>query len=164
MSDALPLPPRPNLEQYKKLAKEFQAASNSTEPGAIRDWMARWAANLARLQSFEITPEIQRRIDYEAERTERRWRRYQESHENAARGTLADAQFFVARAHGFASWPRFVEHLKACQQPSSEVTLFEEAVEAIVGGDAAALFQLLAANPGLVRARSTRSHHSTLLH
>ena len=42
MSDALPLPPRPNLEQYKKLAKDFQHACKSSETGAIRDWAARW--------------------------------------------------------------------------------------------------------------------------
>ena len=28
---ALPLPARPNLEQYKKLAKEFSKAANSSE-------------------------------------------------------------------------------------------------------------------------------------
>jgi hypothetical protein len=30
MSDALPLPPRPNLGQYKKLAKDLQGACNSS--------------------------------------------------------------------------------------------------------------------------------------
>ena len=58
MSDALPLPPRPNLEQYKKLAKDFQHACKSGDPGAIRDWAARWAETLARLQGLEITPEV----------------------------------------------------------------------------------------------------------
>ena len=38
MSDALPLPPRPNLEQYRKLAKDFQRACKSSQPSAIRDW------------------------------------------------------------------------------------------------------------------------------
>ena len=49
MSDALPLPPRPNLEQYKKLAKDFQQACKSDDPTAIRNWAAQWAENLARL-------------------------------------------------------------------------------------------------------------------
>ncbi len=31
MSDALPLPPRPNLNQYKKLAKDLQHACKSGE-------------------------------------------------------------------------------------------------------------------------------------
>jgi hypothetical protein len=32
MSDALRLPPRPDLEQYRKLAKDFQSACKSGEP------------------------------------------------------------------------------------------------------------------------------------
>ena len=31
MSDAHPLPPRPDLDQYKKLAKDFQRACRSTD-------------------------------------------------------------------------------------------------------------------------------------
>ena len=49
MSDALPLPPRPNLEQYKKLAKDFQNACKSSDSDAIRQWAARWLETLARL-------------------------------------------------------------------------------------------------------------------
>lgn len=41
---------------------------------------------------------------------------------------------------------------------------FETAVEAIVAGDAAGLARVLKENPGLVRERSTRDHHATLLH
>ncbi len=41
---------------------------------------------------------------------------------------------------------------------------FEAAVDAIVNGDEAALQSLLAANPGLIQARSDRPHHATLLH
>jgi ankyrin repeat protein len=41
---------------------------------------------------------------------------------------------------------------------------FEAAVDAIVNGDANALRQLLRRNPQLVRERSTREHHATLLH
>ena len=58
MSDALPLPPRPNLEQYKKLAKDFQHACKSSDPGAIREWSARWTETITRLQGLEITPEV----------------------------------------------------------------------------------------------------------
>ena len=36
--DALPLPPRPNLEQYKKLAKDLVKACKSDDPTAIRGW------------------------------------------------------------------------------------------------------------------------------
>src|SRR6516162_8728129 len=99
MSGALPLPPRPDLEQYRKLAKDFQRACKSRDPGAIRDWAARWAEAIARLQGPEITPELRRRIDIQAQRIDQRWRRFKKAHERAARCALADAQFFVARGH-----------------------------------------------------------------
>lgn len=44
------------------------------------------------------------------------------------------------------------------------VSNFESAVDAIVAGDLATLASLLREHPGLVRARSTREHHATLLH
>jgi hypothetical protein len=47
MSDALPLPPRPNPEQYKKLAKDFQLACKSSDSGAIRQRATRWAETIA---------------------------------------------------------------------------------------------------------------------
>ncbi|MCA1573695.1 MAG: ankyrin repeat domain-containing protein [Acidobacteria bacterium] len=163
MSDALPLPPRPNLEQYKKLAKDFQHACKSSEPGAIRGWAARWAENIARLQGLEITPQVQRQMDNEAERIEHRWHKFKKMNERAG-CSLADAQFFVARGHGFASWPKFAKHLEALARASSPVSKFEAAVDAIVSGDAATLELVLSENPELVRARSTREHRSTLLH
>src|SRR5881409_820687 len=164
MSDALPLPPRPNLEQYKKLAKDFQHACKSGDSGAIRDWAARWAETITRLQGLEITPEVRRQIAVEAERIERRWQKLVKTNERAARCALADAQFFVARGHGFASWPKFAKHLEALARADSPVSNFEAAVEAIVSGDSARLEKLLRENPELVRARSTREHRSTLLH
>src|SRR5262249_6885662 len=131
----LPLPPRPNLEQYKKLAKDFQGACKSGDPGAVRDWAARWADTLARLQARAITPEVRREIGYDTERVERQWHKIQKSNEHAGRCTLADAQFFVARCHGFASWPKFAKHLEAVARANSPVSQFESAVDAIVGGD-----------------------------
>src|SRR6476659_5955404 len=106
MSDTLPLPPRPNLEQYKKLAKDFQHACKSDDAGAIRDWAARWAERLAGLKGLEITPEVRSQLNHEAERIEQRWHKFKQTNERAARCRLADAQFFVARGHGFASWPK----------------------------------------------------------
>jgi ankyrin repeat protein len=81
-----------------------------------------------------------------------------------ARCLLVDAQFFVARQHGFASWPKLATHVESLTRPGSPVSNFEAAVEAIVRGDAAALRRLLHAHPDLVKARSTRDHQSTLLH
>src|SRR5262245_11857266 len=164
MSDALPLPPHPNLEQYKKLAKDLQRACKSNAPGEIRDWAARWAETIARLQGLEITPEIRRQIDFESERMEHQWNKFKQTNERAARCTLASAQFFVARGHGFASWPKFTKHLEALASADSPVSTFEAAVDAIVNGDLARLEKLLSENPVLAHARSTREHRSTLLH
>jgi hypothetical protein len=164
MSDALTLPPRPNLEQYKKLAKDFQQACKSNAPGAIRDWAARWAETITSLQGLEITPEVRRRIDFEAERMEHHWNKFKQTNERAARCTLTSAQFFVARGHGFSSWPKFAKHLEALERADSPVSTFEAAVDAIVNGDLARLEKLMSENPELARARSTREHRSTLLH
>jgi ankyrin repeat protein len=164
MSDALRLPPRPNLEQYKKLAKDFQRACKSSDAGAIRAWFARWAEKVAQLQGREITSELRRQIDFEAERTERQWLKYKQTNEKAARCRLADAQFFIARGHGFASWPKFARHLEGLRRAHSPISNFEAAVDAIVDGDLTTLEKLLGKNPQLVRARSTRDHRSTLLH
>ena len=90
MSDALPLPPRPNLEQYKKLAKDFQHACKSGDPGAIRDWAARWAETLARLQGQ----------DDHAGSPKRDRRRSGTS--RAAAGTSSRSRMSVRRA---APWP-----------------------------------------------------------
>jgi hypothetical protein len=44
MSDALPLPPRPNLDYYRSLARDLGKAVHR---GAIHEWAARWITNLA---------------------------------------------------------------------------------------------------------------------
>ena len=165
MSDALPLPPRPHLDHYKKLARDLQRACKSAEAGAIRTWAARWVDALFRLLDRDTTaPASRREIDRERERLERRWESFVKADERRARCLLADAQFFVAREHGFASWPTFAAHVETVTRPESAVSSFEAAVDAIIAGDAATLRQLLRAYPGLVRARSTRDHQSTLLH
>jgi ankyrin repeat protein len=164
MSDALPLPPRPNLEQYKKLAKDLVHACKSGDPGAIHEWAEHWVGTLARLREQEMTRQELRKIQDDIDRVERLWHRSQESNEPVARCTLAAAQFFVARCHGFKSWPKFVKHLEALNRARSPVSQFESAVDAIVAGDIGALKELLRENSGLARARSTREHHSTLLH
>jgi ankyrin repeat protein len=77
---------------------------------------------------------------------------------------LVDAQFVIARCHGFASWSRFSKHLNALAQKNSAVARFESAADAIVNGELATLKRLLREEPGLARARSTREHGATLLH
>jgi ankyrin repeat protein len=148
MSDALPLPPRPNLEQYKKLARDLQGACKSSDPAAIGQWAARWAETLARLRGQPI----------DAAQIERRWRKLK------ANCALTSAQFFIAREHGFANWTKFARHVEQLARAHSPVSAFEAAADAIVDGDAATLRQLLAEHPGLALERSTREHRSALLH
>jgi hypothetical protein len=77
---------------------------------------------------------------------------------------LADAQFVIARVHGFLSWPKFVKHIESLARASSPVSAFEAAASAIVTGDVTTLKRLLREHPTLIRARSTREHRATLLH
>jgi len=164
VSDALPLPSQPNLELYKKLAKELQAACNSGDPPAVRAWAARWLEKLARLRGVtQITIDVRHGIDAYIDRIMRQWGRLGKG-DHGARYALANAQFFIARCHGFESWPKFTRHLEALRRADSSVSKFERAADAIVSGDKAALDNLLAEDPKLAHARSTREHRSTLLH
>ena len=45
--DALPLPSRPSVEQYKKLAKDLVKSCRSGDPAAIGVWASRWIQALA---------------------------------------------------------------------------------------------------------------------
>jgi ankyrin repeat protein len=159
MSDALPLPPRPNLEQYKNLARELQQSCQSADPAALQQWAARWAETLVRLQEGATSTGV----PWMTERIERQWRKIRKTNPQAAGCTLANAQFFLARCHGFASWPKFAKHLEALAA-ASPVSHFEAAVDAIVGGHLEILEKLLREHPELIRMRSTREHRSTLLH
>ena len=76
----------------------------------------------------------------------------------------ADARTIIAREHDFESFDEFARHLEARNNPASLVSQFESAVEAIISGDLTTLERLLRLNPALVRARSARRHHATLLH
>ena len=127
------LPDRPDLQQYKKQAKELLKSTRASDRDALRRVRAhhpRYAAVTAPPPDF----------------------------------VLADAQFVIAREHDFDSWPQFAAHVKAMNTADSAVGQFEAAADAIVHGDVAALTRLLARHPQLIRARSTRAHHSTLLH
>ena len=152
MSDALSLPDRPNLEYYRKLAKDFQHAVTAGTPDAIRDWAAAWLDRKAGADPGD------------AGRVERTWQHLVKAKPALADGSLTDAQFFIARLHGFASWPMFATHIESLSRANSGTAIFESAVDAIVGGDAATLARLLREHPHLVRERSARDHHATLLH
>jgi ankyrin repeat protein len=78
--------------------------------------------------------------------------------------SAADARSIIARNHEFENWDQCAAHADALKDRTSGVAQFEAAVDAIVIGDVDSLQRLLRQNPDLVRARSTRKHHSTLLH
>jgi hypothetical protein len=115
MSDALPLPSHPHLGYYKKLAKDLLKACG--DAAALHAWATRFA------------PDQVERV---------------ETHIRSARiDKLADAQLLVARAHGFASWPKFALHIEELQRAGSADSKFEQAADAIVSGDIATLRTLI---------------------
>jgi hypothetical protein len=159
--DALPLPARPNLDQYKKRAKDLVKAANSSDSAALNQFVRTWLDSLLHSTSLTITPQHPVSVDRWTDELSSFLRTEQQSAEPF---TLARAQFILARIHGFESWPKFIRHLQDLSQLRSPDGPFENAVEAIVSGDLAALEHLLSSDPSLVRVRSAREHHATLLH
>ena len=84
---------------------------------------------------------------------------------NAAKAelTLADARTVIAQMYSFDTWDDLVAFTNEVAGDGA-VTRFETAVDAVVDGDVATLQAMLRDDPSLVRARSTRRHHCTLLH
>ena len=150
--DALPLPSRPSLEHYRKLAKDLVKACTS---GSIPAWADRWMASL-------LAGSNQRRIDRAAKQVEEFAVRTLTREDRHC--VLADAQFVLARSHGFVNWATFAAHLDALANTATETAAFEAATEAIVRGDEQTLRELLRQKPELIRARSAREHNATLLH
>jgi ankyrin repeat protein len=210
------LPARPNLDQYKKQAKELVKAAKAGDARAFalirehhprlkqasddelhRTKFALADAQLivARRHGFESWPKFANHIETIAsDSSSRVWTRAEKAlvdgdvatldallarHGDMLRkgpvqsswwGGLApnyskgDARAIIAREHDFESWDQFVVFAEAMKGARLPVAQFEAAVDAIIVGDIATIEQLLRANPSLVRARSTRKHHSTLLH
>lgn len=158
--DALPLPQRSSLEQYRKLAKELVRAARTSED-AIRDWSNRWSTALVRQSGLVISPGMPVRIHWWSKGVAQYATR-----ELLTKGTptLTRAQFVIARAEGFESWPKFSRHVQQLAESKSVTSQFEAAADAIVNGDVPKLKRLLRDNPELVRERSTREHRATLLH
>jgi Ankyrin repeats (3 copies) len=162
---ALPLPPRPNVEQYKKLAKELVRACKSGDHDAIRKWAEKWITGLIELAGLTITPQLPVRVESWVEQVEGFARdKLSGANSRDAKCSLADAQFVIARSQGFESWPRFAKHLDSLTRKNSAASQFELAAEAIVSGDLDTLRRLLKNNPELIRERSAREHGATLLH
>lgn len=138
MSYALPIPPRRTLDQYNKLAKDLRRAPETT--------IAEWSNRLPK---------------GDAESIRHLWIEFKKPDEPCK---LAHAQLFIARTHGFSSWPKFANHLTALSWLNSPVANFEAAADAVVSGNAVSLKKRLGDQPELAQARSTFAHRSTLLH
>jgi len=154
--DVLPLPLRPSLERYRKLAKELVKAGKSPDETAIGEWTNQWIETLARHASGKLSLAQRTR---NANLTESFARE-----KLAEKCTLSNAQFVIARSHGFESWPKFVRHLEALAQKNSSIARFEAAADAIITGKIAMLKRLLREESQLIHMRSTREHQATLLH
>src|SRR5439155_2322001 len=137
----------------------------SDDRDALRAWVTEWIGALVKLYNLDITlPRDGHRaytpaeIGYRIDRTVDRVTKHVNATDQPSRTacTLAQAQFALAREHGFASWPKFARHLEGLTRPHSPVSAFEAAADAIVNGDLARLEKLISENPKLARARSTR--------
>src|SRR5712691_3441443 len=116
------LPARPNLDQYKKQAKEL-----------VKTAKARDARAFALMR--EHHPRLKHASDDELCRTT---------------FALADAQLVVARWHGFESWPTFAKHIETITSGSSS-RIWMRAEKALVDGNLAALDALLARHGDMLR-------------
>lgn len=127
---------RINLEQCRKRAKELVKAHQAGDRRTLD--LLRW--NLPRFR--------------------------QQPDDVIAKGpfVLADAQYVIARTHYFESWPKLLAYVEEMEKANPVVARFEAAADAIVSGDITALRTLLDEHPDLIHQRSTRGHHSTLLH
>ncbi|MBL0940542.1 MAG: ankyrin repeat domain-containing protein [Gemmatimonadaceae bacterium] len=164
--DVLPLPPRPSVEQYRTRAKELVSA-HKAGPEAVEAWSTRWIEALWRMQSTDTTaPDSVSRnaLARDHERSAKHVAAFAIERLSGDQGALSQAQFVMARAHGFPSWARLVAHLEAMAQERSEYARFERAVDAIVSGDLEELNRLLRDDASLVLAHSDRAHGATLLH
>ena len=98
MSDAIPFPPRPHVDHYKKRAKDLVKACKSGDAEAVRVWLATWLEAVAALQSLTMTAELREEINRYAEQLDARWRKVAKTAGRAPKCTLANAQFVLKQA------------------------------------------------------------------
>jgi ankyrin repeat protein len=157
--DTLPLPPRPDLGQYRRRTTDLVAAARTGDEHAVRAWAGAWLEAIVGLADVTPTAFVSESFDRAFESIVQRVR--EKRGRAGERFALVDAQFLVARAHGFESWSSFTRHVEGL---SGTGDAFEAAADAVVGGDLAVLASLLRAHPGLIHARSARVHRAMLLH
>jgi ankyrin repeat protein len=189
------LPARPNLDQYRKQAKDLLKRWKSDDPNTTRKladaqfvvagehgfetWKL-FTDRIAELTGRDpkaalFTAAANALIAGDAPSVERLLRTHEKMFRNerppatwsvglAPNESPGDARAITAREHFFETWGEFAAFKAQLNDATSPVAGFERAVDAVVSGDAATLGRLLTRNPGLVRARSLRTHRSMLLH
>lgn len=93
--EAKELPARPNLAQYKKQAKDLLKACKASDPAAL-ERIKKYHLRLAKRPDSGILH---------------------------AKVALADAQFTIAREHGFESWQKFCGHVEKISAANSALEL-----------------------------------------
>ena len=162
--DTLPLPPRPDLEQYRKRAKALVTAANSGDPAAVKQWADDWLRALSKLLGVDITTFVQHSFDRAVEGIQKEVAaRVTRAKSEGATFALADAQHLIAQAHCYETWADFTREIEGLRSDSGKSD-FERAADAVVEGDIARLNELLDKHPGLVHEHSARTHRATLLH
>lgn len=160
--DAFPLPQRPNLERYRKLAKELVKACRSDNEEAIGAWAEKWVTALIKQSDIKFVRPLPIVTGAWTDKVAGFVQRKLTAQDG--RCLLADAQFIIARSHGFESWTKFSKHLNGLTEKSSPIARFEAAADAIVKGDIKKLQRLLRDDRSLIQARSMREHRAMLLH
>ncbi len=78
--------------------------------------------------------------------------------------SAGEPRAILVQNHEFENWAQFETYREARRHSGTMIALFEDAADAIANGDEAAVNELLRQSPEIIHARSTRKHHSTLLH
>lgn len=128
---------RPNLEQKRKLAKELLKAVKRLDASKA----ARFTWNHPRFRGKNGQDVIREGV------------------------SLVEAQHVIARESGFDSWPKLKEYVRLLEvEPDGPVAAFEDAVHAMIRGDAKRLQELLKTYPEIATMRSARQHRCVLPH
>lgn len=77
---------------------------------------------------------------------------------------FADIKLALAEWYYLESWPHLETWVEEASSVGSPVSSFEAGAAAILAGETASLHSLLRLYPSLIRHRSMRQHHATLLH
>jgi hypothetical protein len=120
------LPAHPSLEHYRKAAKDLVRSLKSGDPEAAQ-----------RIREQQPPSRHSSRS---------------EAHALA----LADAQWIIAREHGFESWPQFARQIRALRGESSADRVWSEAQRALITGDADVLERLLRDHDTILRRQQPR--------